>query len=330
MPAPGVTATLSCARAAVFVRFEGGDEAAVRADAGRAARQLDHVDALIEDGTIGGAELNAADFQIGDHDARHAQLRAAPPADRGPSGGRARDADQPQLRRRVPGPPAAEWIPADRTSRLVELEGPRASWRAARTRRRGAAARRPEVLVAERIPGTRGLDQPGLALELGLELPGAPAGVPRIDPRPAQLGPFSRVDDAEFPTTIFGDAPGSSNSPRTTTDSAPTGPPMRTMLRGIRNLRQRRHRLADRGLGGAVEDDAEGPLLRVLDHQDHRAPEEVEEARGRDQEPLSANQSMASILAAPARPMAGGRSSAPHAGHRSRRPRRRRRAPCGG
>ena len=53
----------------------------------RCPGHLDHVDGLIEDGTLGGAELNAADFQIGDDDPGPAQLRAAPPADRGPPGG---------------------------------------------------------------------------------------------------------------------------------------------------------------------------------------------------------------------------------------------------
>ena len=40
------------------------DEARVRADIERLPELLDHVDALIADATIGGAEPNAADFQI--------------------------------------------------------------------------------------------------------------------------------------------------------------------------------------------------------------------------------------------------------------------------
>jgi glutathione S-transferase len=40
------------------------DEARVRADIERLPEVLDHVDDLIADGTIGGAEPNAADFQI--------------------------------------------------------------------------------------------------------------------------------------------------------------------------------------------------------------------------------------------------------------------------
>ena len=39
-------------------------DARVRADVERLPELLDHVDGLITDGTIGGAEPNAADFQI--------------------------------------------------------------------------------------------------------------------------------------------------------------------------------------------------------------------------------------------------------------------------
>ncbi len=64
LPAPGVTATLLWPVTQVYVRFEGGGEKAVRRDLAELPGHLDHVDRLVGAGTIGGGELNAADFQI--------------------------------------------------------------------------------------------------------------------------------------------------------------------------------------------------------------------------------------------------------------------------
>jgi glutathione S-transferase len=47
-----------------MARAVGATEARVREDLAQLPATLDHIDALIADGTIGGPEPNAADFQI--------------------------------------------------------------------------------------------------------------------------------------------------------------------------------------------------------------------------------------------------------------------------
>jgi glutathione S-transferase len=64
MPAPGLTAPLMQPVAAVFAYASEADDARIRSVLAALPGQLDHVDELIEEGTLGGAELNAADFQI--------------------------------------------------------------------------------------------------------------------------------------------------------------------------------------------------------------------------------------------------------------------------
>jgi glutathione S-transferase len=64
MPAPGLTATLNGPLARLFAGMVGADDHAVRCDLRDLPGRLDHVDALIADGVIGGGEPNAADFQI--------------------------------------------------------------------------------------------------------------------------------------------------------------------------------------------------------------------------------------------------------------------------
>jgi glutathione S-transferase len=64
MPAPGMTAPLMQPVAAVFAYASQADDARIRSNLAALPGQLDHVDELIEEGTLGGAELNAADFQI--------------------------------------------------------------------------------------------------------------------------------------------------------------------------------------------------------------------------------------------------------------------------
>ena len=64
MPAPGLTAALNGSLARAFASAIGADDDAVRRDLRELPAQLDHVDALIAQGVIGGAEPNAADFQI--------------------------------------------------------------------------------------------------------------------------------------------------------------------------------------------------------------------------------------------------------------------------
>lgn len=64
MPAPGLMATVNAPLARRFARVVDADDAHVRADLDGLGATLDRVDALIADGTIGGDEPNAADFQI--------------------------------------------------------------------------------------------------------------------------------------------------------------------------------------------------------------------------------------------------------------------------
>jgi glutathione S-transferase len=64
MPAPRVLAALFMPVIRQLARKSRADDAGVREDIARLPQLLDHVDALIADGTIGAAEPNAADFQI--------------------------------------------------------------------------------------------------------------------------------------------------------------------------------------------------------------------------------------------------------------------------
>jgi glutathione S-transferase len=64
VPAPALTAAVSGPVARVFARRSHADDDGVRSDLAKLPRMLDHVDALIETGTIGSDEPNAADYQI--------------------------------------------------------------------------------------------------------------------------------------------------------------------------------------------------------------------------------------------------------------------------
>lgn len=65
VPAPGLVAGTGRGQARLFARISGADEDRVRRDVDELPALVAHVDALIADGTIGGEEPNAADFQIG-------------------------------------------------------------------------------------------------------------------------------------------------------------------------------------------------------------------------------------------------------------------------
>jgi glutathione S-transferase len=65
VPAPALGAHLFWPVTKVYARFEGGGEAAARADVAALPDHLDHIDGLIAAGTLNGEDLNAADFQIG-------------------------------------------------------------------------------------------------------------------------------------------------------------------------------------------------------------------------------------------------------------------------
>ena len=65
MPLPNVAAAMNVPIAKHFARKAGAGDEQVRADIQNLPALLDHVDGLIEAGTIGGTEPNAADLQIG-------------------------------------------------------------------------------------------------------------------------------------------------------------------------------------------------------------------------------------------------------------------------
>jgi glutathione S-transferase len=65
IPASKALAHASLPLAVYFARVSGATEAAARADLERLPKLLRQVERMIEAGTIGGAEPNAADFQIG-------------------------------------------------------------------------------------------------------------------------------------------------------------------------------------------------------------------------------------------------------------------------
>jgi len=65
MPAPDLMATLNIPVARYFAGKVGADEATVRADVRGLPQLLDHVEALIADGTLDDDPPNAADYQIG-------------------------------------------------------------------------------------------------------------------------------------------------------------------------------------------------------------------------------------------------------------------------
>lgn len=64
LPLPGIAATVMRPVLARYARASRADDETVRADVEGLDGILDRVDALIADGTIGGPEPNAADFQI--------------------------------------------------------------------------------------------------------------------------------------------------------------------------------------------------------------------------------------------------------------------------
>ena len=65
LPAPRLAAAGYGPLARLFARMAGASDAQVHVDQAELPGKLDRVDELIAAGTIGGAEPNAADFQIG-------------------------------------------------------------------------------------------------------------------------------------------------------------------------------------------------------------------------------------------------------------------------
>ena len=64
-PAPKLVGVLLTRLVPLFIRHAGATPERVAQDLAELPGHLDHVDALLADGTIGGERLNAADWQIG-------------------------------------------------------------------------------------------------------------------------------------------------------------------------------------------------------------------------------------------------------------------------
>ncbi len=170
--------------AAVFAYASEADDARIRSDLAALPGQLDHVDGLIEEGTLGGAELNAADFQIATTtrvmlgfaqlrpliEARPAgehAMRVSPGFGREFPIGLPEDSGKGRGSDRSGGEAAASDFGRGRRSCFLVQRGVVGH----RGQQRVFAApplqrELPEVLVTERVARLRVLDQPGIALEL--------------------------------------------------------------------------------------------------------------------------------------------------------------------
>jgi glutathione S-transferase len=93
-------------------KFHKVDEDAVRADIARVPELMDHVDRLIADGVIGGAQPNAADFQIAPAVRLLMALDQLRPLIDGRPAAHFAERMVPRFGGRVPAGLAADWIPA--------------------------------------------------------------------------------------------------------------------------------------------------------------------------------------------------------------------------
>ena len=64
LPLPKLTGRISLPAAIYFARVSGADDTRIQADLSDLPDALDHMDALIAEGVLGGEQANAADFQI--------------------------------------------------------------------------------------------------------------------------------------------------------------------------------------------------------------------------------------------------------------------------
>src|SRR3989440_2628376 len=123
----------------------------------------------------------------------------------------------------------------------------------------------PEIILVEGVVGIDRLDDPGLLLQLGLELVRRPPGVAGIHPRAAQRRfRVVGIDDAQIAgheaRRVVGILELAERDDRLRLDRAAH------VYEGVRlaQVRKSRHGVAHRRLGGAVEHDAHGALLVVL------------------------------------------------------------------
>ena len=90
MPAPAIVATLTLPVAVLRCADSGGSEETIPEDIRRLPSLLDLADALVEEGTIGGPEPNAADWQILSSVRLLLDFKALPSMDHRPSARAAR------------------------------------------------------------------------------------------------------------------------------------------------------------------------------------------------------------------------------------------------
>ena len=146
--------------------------------------------------------------------------------------------------------------------------------------RRSTAAHRPVGVRAEELLAQRRLDDPGLLLELRLELAGTPAGVPGVDARAAHgrrhgLGVVERrrgrSRDRARPARP--PAPGPPTRRARSRRRATTGPPTKTGSSPLGQPLELGHRLGDGRRRRPVEYEAHRAVVAVLRDQDDRAVE---------------------------------------------------------
>jgi glutathione S-transferase len=91
VPAPGIVATLTRPISTLRCAESGGTEETIRDNVRRLPGLLDLADALVGEGTLGGSERNAADFQILSSVRMLLDLKALPSAEHRPSSRAARE-----------------------------------------------------------------------------------------------------------------------------------------------------------------------------------------------------------------------------------------------
>ena len=111
-PAPGVTQWAMWPLAQFYVRYEGGGEKAARRDVAELPSHLDKIDGLIADGTLGGEELNAADFQIATSTRVLLNFPQLRPLIEGRPAGEHAMRVAPDFGREMPVELPADWLPA--------------------------------------------------------------------------------------------------------------------------------------------------------------------------------------------------------------------------
>lgn len=112
LPTPGVTQWGFWPLAQFYLRYEGGGKKSARRDVAALPSHLDHIEGLLEAGTIGSTDLNAADYQIATSTRvlmNFPQLR--PLIEGRPAGDHAMRI-VPDFGREMPVTVPAEWLPA--------------------------------------------------------------------------------------------------------------------------------------------------------------------------------------------------------------------------